>query len=41
METQSEKKRRREEGKKVIEGSHEQIQHFLSAGPGSQACRDQ
>jgi hypothetical protein len=32
MEIQTEKKRRREE---------EALQHFLTAGPGSQACRDQ
>jgi hypothetical protein len=32
MEIQTEKKRRREE---------EALQHFLTAGPGSQDCRDQ
>ncbi|XP_045788287.1 uncharacterized protein LOC123883507 [Trifolium pratense] len=37
MEIQLEKKRRREEDKKETESN----QHFLSAGPGSQACRDQ
>jgi 14-3-3 protein epsilon len=41
METQTEKKRRREEAKKETDGNSESIEHFLSAGPGSQACRDQ
>ncbi|PNY14983.1 hypothetical protein L195_g011673 [Trifolium pratense] len=41
METQTEKKRRREENNKEIEGNFGTIQHFLSAGPGSQACREQ
>jgi hypothetical protein len=40
METQTEKKRRREEEEKTSETSTE-TQHFLTAGPGSQACRDQ
>jgi hypothetical protein len=41
MESQSEKKRRREEDRSNnTENSHE-IEHFLTAGPGSQACRDQ
>jgi 14-3-3 protein epsilon len=40
MESQTEKKRRREEEKKTSENSTE-TQHFLTAGPGSQACRDQ
>jgi hypothetical protein len=40
METQTEKKRRREEEKKTNENSTEN-QHFLTVGPGSQACRDQ
>jgi 14-3-3 protein epsilon len=37
MEVQLEKKRRREEEKKDSDST----QHFLTAGPGSQACRDQ
>jgi hypothetical protein len=41
MEVQTEKKRRREEVKKESEGNSESIKHFLSAGPGSQACQDQ
>jgi hypothetical protein len=40
MEVQSEKKRRRDN-----ENEKEEVptvtQHFLTAGPGSQACRDQ
>jgi 14-3-3 protein epsilon len=37
MDLQTEKKRRREDEKKDTVST----QHFLSAGPGSQACRDQ
>jgi hypothetical protein len=40
MEIQTEKKRRREEDNKGIDGSSESNQHFLSAGPGSQACQE-
>jgi hypothetical protein len=38
---QTEKKRRREEDATVSTSSNEEIEHFLTAGPGSQACRDQ
>jgi hypothetical protein len=41
MEAQSEKKRRREV---EVDDSTEKLnesEHFLTAGPGSQACRDQ
>jgi hypothetical protein len=40
METQTEKKRRRndEDSSQVVTSQNE---HFLTAGPGSQACRDQ
>jgi hypothetical protein len=41
MEVQTEKKRRREDVKKETDGNSESSKHFLSAGPGSQACRDQ
>jgi hypothetical protein len=41
MEIQMEKKRRREEDNKSEENGKEIIQHFLSAGPGSQDCREQ
>jgi hypothetical protein len=41
METQSDKKRRREEMKATGAASSELPAHFLTAGPGSQACRDQ
>jgi 14-3-3 protein epsilon len=37
METQTEKKRRREEESTATDKN----EHFLTAGPGSQACRDQ
>jgi hypothetical protein len=40
MEVQAEKKRRRDNEKEKKEDSTV-IQHFLTAGPGSQACRDQ
>jgi hypothetical protein len=40
MEAQTEKKRRREDGKEKEEVPTV-IQHFLTAGPGSQDCRDQ
>jgi hypothetical protein len=40
MESQTEKKRRREEVVVVTKQS-EETEHFLTAGPGSQACRDQ
>jgi hypothetical protein len=40
MEVQAEKKRRRDNEKEKEEDSTV-IQHFLTAGPGSQACRDQ
>jgi hypothetical protein len=40
MDSQTEKKRRREEVVADIENS-EEVEHFLTAGPGSQACRDQ
>jgi hypothetical protein len=40
MEAQTEKKRRRDDDKDTI--VHSTVsQHFLTAGPGSQACRDQ
>jgi 14-3-3 protein epsilon len=41
MEIQMEKKRRREEDNKSEENGKEIVQHFLSAGPGSQDCREQ
>jgi hypothetical protein len=41
MEIQTEKKRRREEEKKSETSNNDLSQHFLSAGPGSQDCRDQ
>jgi hypothetical protein len=40
MDTQTEKKRRRENEKEVTESANV-TQHFLTAGPGSQACQDQ
>jgi hypothetical protein len=40
MEVQTEKKRRRDDGKEKEEVPTV-IQHFLTAGPGSQDCRDQ
>jgi 14-3-3 protein epsilon len=40
MEVQTEKKRRRDDGKEKEEVPNV-IQHFLTAGPGSQDCRDQ
>jgi hypothetical protein len=41
MDTQTEKKRRREEVVVVDTENSEEVEHFLTAGPGSQACRDQ
>ncbi|WJX38134.1 hypothetical protein P8452_25829 [Trifolium repens] len=40
MEIQTEKKRRRE-NEQVKEDDSTIVQHFLTAGPGSQDCRDQ
>jgi 14-3-3 protein epsilon len=40
MEVQSEKKRRREEESKADNDKNVTVQYFLSAGPGSQDCRD-
>jgi hypothetical protein len=39
MEIQGEKKRRREEDNNTV--NSEVTEHFLTAGPGSQDCRDQ
>jgi hypothetical protein len=41
METQSDKKRRREEECSNDSMNELATEHFLTAGPGSQACRDQ
>jgi hypothetical protein len=41
MEAQSEKKRRREDKNQSEKNDEELTQHFLSAGPGSQDCREQ
>jgi hypothetical protein len=41
MELQCEKKRRREEGKSTSNENSQTYEHFLTAGPRSQACRDQ
>jgi hypothetical protein len=41
METQTEKKRRREEENATSSVTVTDSEHFLTAGPGSQACRDQ
>jgi hypothetical protein len=41
MEIQTEKKRRREEKNQSEQNDGELTQHFLSAGPGSQDCREQ
>jgi 14-3-3 protein epsilon len=41
MESQTEKKRRREDDKSVNNEKSQMMEHFLTAGPGSQACRDQ
>jgi hypothetical protein len=41
MEIQTEKKRRREEKKCSDKNEEAANQHFLSAGPGSQDCREQ
>jgi hypothetical protein len=38
MEVQGEKKRRREEKSPIV--NCEENEHFLTAGPGSQDCRD-
>jgi hypothetical protein len=40
MEAQIEKKRRRD-NEQDSENTSSVTQHFLTAGPGSQACRDQ
>jgi hypothetical protein len=39
MEVQGEKKRRREDEKSAVHNG--ETEHFLTAGPGSQDCRDQ
>jgi hypothetical protein len=41
MEVQIERKRRREEKNLTEKNDEELTQHFLSAGPGSQDCREQ
>jgi hypothetical protein len=41
MDVQAERKRRREEETKKSVTNDEGNQHFLSAGPGSQDCREQ
>jgi hypothetical protein len=41
VDLQSEKKRRREEDNSNISDTSKTHEHFLTAGPGSQACRDQ
>jgi hypothetical protein len=41
MEVPGEKKRRREEEKASSTVTNGDNSHFLMAGPGSQACRDQ
>jgi hypothetical protein len=41
MDSQSEKKRRREEDNSTANKNSQTSEHFLTAGPGSQACRDQ
>jgi hypothetical protein len=40
-ESQTEKKRRREEEKSTNIDTSQITEHFLMAGPGSQACQDQ
>jgi hypothetical protein len=40
MEVQEEKKRRREEESSDVTENNEESEHFLTAGPGSQDCRD-
>jgi hypothetical protein len=40
-ESQTEKKRRREEEKTTNIETSQITEHFLTAGPGSQDCRDQ
>jgi phage baseplate assembly protein W len=41
MESQTEKKRRREEDISANNDNSQNYEHFLTTGPGSQACRDQ
>jgi hypothetical protein len=41
MESHTEKKRRRDEQKLADNNDEDSNQHFLSAGPGSQDCREQ
>jgi hypothetical protein len=41
MDSHTERKRRREEKKQSEQNNEEPTQHFLSAGPGSQDCREQ
>jgi hypothetical protein len=41
IEAQGEKKRRREEDTDDSPEKSKEAEHFLTAGPGSQACRDQ
>jgi hypothetical protein len=41
MDSQSEKKRSREEDNSTDNKNSQTSEHFLTAGPGSQACRDQ
>jgi hypothetical protein len=41
MDSQSEKKRRREDEQSTSNTNLSHTEHFLTAGPGSQACRDQ
>jgi hypothetical protein len=41
MDTHTEKKRRREEKRQADSNDEDSNQHFLSAGPGSQDCREQ
>jgi hypothetical protein len=41
MDSHTEKKRRREEKRQADNNDEESNQHFLSAGPGSQDCREQ
>jgi hypothetical protein len=41
MDTQTERKRRREARNQMEKTDEELSQHFLSAGPGSQDCREQ
>jgi hypothetical protein len=41
MDSHTEKKRRREENRQIDSNDEDSNQHFLSAGPGSQDCREQ